>query len=199
MKLKKNLAAAALATAMVASLATPVFAADENKVTDLTQNATKSTTVTYNVTGGYTWTVPAKVDFGKDMGINNSSVVGKAQTAEGNQVADGTTKVTVDDNIIPDGQKLQINVKAAANYYVDGSYVIKNGGTSLNYTIKKNGESAALGDDAEVLTVVAGTKAGEQKLDFTLTTKQDSTEKASEVAGAYTGNLVFTASIVENN
>ena len=92
--------AAVLAAAMVGSMAMPVFADDITGTS--AKNTEGTTTVKYTVTEGYTWSVPASIDFGKDAGINKTvekSVVGTTTEA---------SKVAVTKNNIPDGKKLQI-------------------------------------------------------------------------------------------
>lgn len=195
MKLKKNLAAAALAVAMVASLATPVFAIEGTS----TNSPTGKTELEYNVTEGFTWTIPSKVTFSEAQGSTG------AVTASGSElVGDASEKtVTVTKNVIAEGKTLKISVKGEGT---GGAFVIKNGtaGTTvLTYTVGKadpveSGEPASYEDvaaEGEILTVSAGTLTGAKVLQFKLNTKANGSDNSAIVAGKYTGNAIFTATV----
>lgn len=182
MKLKKNLAAAALAVAMVASLATPVFAIDGS---DTDTPTTGTTNVKYDVSVSYEWSIPSEIDF---TNAANSTVT--TSGSSGN-----TQNVLVTKNVIPVGQSLVI--KVSSDQYESNSYYIKatKGASTqkLNYSIKKSADGEALENNAEVLKVESGKDKDSQPLVFTLT--KASGNNISEKAGNYTDTLTFTASI----
>lgn len=158
-------------TAMIAaSLAVSAGGMTVNAADD-----SKSTTVKYEVTQGYEWTIHSDIDFGKDKGVNQ-------------KVALDSNTVSVTKNIIPDGKKLQITVKGSGN---QNAFAIANGNTSLNYTVAK-GAGTDIATGGTVLELAAGTNTGAQALTFTLNTG----DSAAEVAGAYTGTVTYTAAIV---
>ena len=183
MKLKKNLAAAVLAAAMVASLATPVFAEDG---IDLYADENHETTVKYTVTESYTWSVPSEIDFTENVTVKTSGTSGKTQN------------VYVSKNVIEPGKKLQITVnsKTVAS---DGGFGIETTGANnksvtLPYAINiREGENytKALNIGGTVLEVKAGTDTGTAELQFTLT------KATIEQAGEYKGTLTYTASVVD--
>ena len=191
MKLKKNLAAAVLAAAMVASLTTPVFAADN-------EDGTKSTLLTYNVAQEYLWSIPSDVTFSEEQ--NASGATG---TIEGTYEKADENAVVVTKNVIGIGKTLKITVEGDGE---NNAFTIKTSGANakvLNYaiTLKKADDElqyGELGTDKVVLSIPAGTNSGEQILKFTLTTKatdNNNTTNPAVIAGNYTGNAVFTATV----
>ena len=177
MKMRKTILAAALATAMVASLGTTAFAADASA----TKTESGETKVTYAVTESYTWTVPAEVTFGKDAGVNKNNVDGKA-TDNSSEL-----KVTVTNNVIENDKKLRIT---AVGDGTSGAFTIKTTeGASLTYKIQLGSDKKEL-TDGTVLEVPAGQKEGSVDLTFTLTTASTT----AEIAGNYEGKVIYTAS-----
>lgn len=187
MKLKKNLAAAVLAAAMVASLATPVFAEDG---IDLYETKSSDTTeVKYTVSESYTWSVPSEIDFTKNETVTTSGTTGNTQN------------VQVTKSVITPGKKLQIKINESSVTADKGGFGIKTTGVNgkivtLAYEVKaKEGagdnytKTLNVGDS--VLEVKAGDDTGMTELQFTL-------KKADiEQAGTYTGTLTYTASVVD--
>ena len=145
--------------------------------TGTTESTTENTTVKYEVTQGYEWTIHSEIDFGTSAGVNKT-------------VAKENNAVSVNKNVIPDGKKLNITVKGSGN---DGAFQIANGSTILNYTIKEGENDITTGKD--VMNVAAGTNTDSKNLTFTLST----TNGTAEVAGNYTGTVTYTAAIVDNN
>lgn len=191
MKLKKNLAAAVLATAMVASLAAPAFAADGETATKIESG---KTTVKYEVEESYQWTVPAVIDFGTNAGVGKSDVVGKAKNNEGAEVTDGN-KVSVTKNVIAEGKKLRITAKGSG---AGNAFTVQNGEAGkqiLSYTITRNSDSQQVAVEGKVLDVASGTDKGSETLIFKLTTKSE----GSEVAGKYEGTVTYTAAVVDQS
>ena len=159
----KVVAAAMTAAMMVSMLGVTAFAA-ENKTED-------STTVKYEVTEEYTWSVPSEIDFtgDEDATITTSGTSGATQD------------VYVSKNVIKNGKKLNIALKDATN----NTFKIKSAeGAELTYAVN----TLAAGDT--VLEVPAGTNTGEATLTFKLT--KDSVEKA----GSYSGTLSYVATII---
>lgn len=158
-----------MAAAMVIPMGTAsAFAANE---------PSQETTVKYEVTQGYEWTIHSAVDFGSNAGVNRSDVNGSMTN----------NKVSVTENIIPDGKKLNITVAGSGD---GGAFTIANGNTVLNYTVNNGDNDISTG--GTVLDVAAGTKAASKDMTFTLTTGSGT----SEVAGEYNGTVKYTASIV---
>lgn len=176
MKCRKGLVAGVVAVCMMGAMGVNAFAADINGTS--AQDTTASTTVKYEVTEGYTWSIHSEIDFGKNAGANSKTVEKTGNT------------VSVSKNIIPDGKTLKITVKGSGE---NGEYQIKNGNTILNYTIKTDSTEIATGGN--VLSVAAGTNADSKALTFTLTTGKGT----AEVAGNYTGTVTYTASIEPKN
>lgn len=173
-----SISAAALATAMLPAMAFAIEGpADEGATT------TGTTQVKYAVTEGYEWSIPTMIDFDKDKGVNNTSVV------EANADAGATQKVMVTKNVIGDGKALQITAVGSGN---NGAFSVKNGLTTLDYKIEKPGASSpAVVVGGEVLSVPAGTNEADQTLRFTLSTSTGT----AEIAGKYTGTVTFTADV----
>ena len=164
----KVLAATMAVSMMIPMAGTSVLAAEPD---------TKQTQVKYEVTQGYEWTIHSDIDFGNDKGVNTT-------------VKKDNNIVAVNKNIIPDGKTLKITVKGSGTA---GAYEIKNGNTTLNYTIKDGESEIATGGD--VMNVGAGTNSDSKDLTFVLTTGNGT----AEVAGNYTGTVTYTASIVDKN
>ena len=188
MKYAKKIMAACAATALLATMTTTsVFAIEGTSAND----TTGTTTVKYEVTEGYTWSIPAVIDFGKDAGVNKTNVNGTAKTTDG---AATDSKVSVTKNVIAEGKKLQITAKGSGT---EGAFTIKskdgNGSKELTYTIKVDSAAGAISAGASVLDVPAGTNTKDAKLTFTLST----TEDAAETAGSYQGTVTYTASVVD--
>ena len=120
MKKNKVIFAGMAGLALVAAIAPAALAADAS----VTTPQEKESHVTYEVTAGYEWSVPRMIDFGKDKGVN--------ATSEVEMKGEDTVKVTK--NVIPDGQKLHITIAGK-----DGAFQIKNGNTTLSYTVSKVG------------------------------------------------------------
>lgn len=187
--MKKNVTkalAVVAAVAMVSMTSVSAFAETEADTSapvngTSSNNTTAHTTVKYEVTEGYTWTIHSAIDFTSDKGANSTTVENTGN------------KVNVTKNVIPDGKTLKITVRGSGD---SGEYQIKNGSTVLSYTIKKETANKATGDalgiDASVLEVPAGTNTDEASLTYTLTTGTGS----AEVAGKYTGTVTYTASVV---
>ena len=173
MKCSKKVLAATVAAAMIATMgASTVFA-----VTGTTDSTNTNTTVKYEVTQGYEWSIHSAIDFGKDKGVNQT--VSSTET---------TNKVSVTKNIIPDGKKLEITVAGSGT---NSAFTIASGNTTLGYAIKVDGSEDALGVNGVVMDVAAGTNSTDKNLTFTLTTGSGT----AEVAGSYTGTVTYTASI----
>lgn len=185
-KCPKTLLAAGLAVAMVAPMvSTSALAATTGNTT--TPTTYDNTIVKYEVTEEYTWSIHSEIDFGKDNKVTGNDIV-----------KDNNNTVSVSKNVIPDGKKLQITVKGnGGGETTDGSdtsFVIANGDTKLNYTVKA-GNTDITTNVTPVLEVAAGTNTGSANMTFTLSTK-NTTENAAEVAGSYVGKVIYTATIV---
>lgn len=212
MKLTKKAAALLLAASLAVSVcATPVFAADPAKPsTTVSENDAKkeaNTNVIYMVDSKYTWSIPAKIDFGSNAGVGKTRTV-KANTAadvaskEATNTTDGTApKVYVTENIIAPGSALKISIDTANSSYLNGSFLVgvneAKATEYLYFKIHKLANDGSSGDElnaskSEVLSVSSGTKTGEQALVFALkTTTTDTAEKA----GKYTGTIVFKSEV----
>ena len=215
----KKAAALLLAASLAVSVcAMPVFATDvhgtEVKGT-ATQTTTSSTTdVEYNVTEGYTWAIPAKIDFGKDAGVNKTRTVDAKLEKDGTGYKEADTgvhgesgNVYVSDCRLKPGMKLTISISNTTTMYdaTDGFYVeTKNNTATINQTAKVNyaiykgtvtNPASATADkrdtnaNSQILELNAGTDAGKQDLTFILSTG------AAEIAGKYTGTVAFEAKV----
>ena len=181
-KCSKKVLAATVAAAMIATMgASTVFAAESGTttVTNTSDNSTLNTNVKYAVTAGYEWTIHSAIDFGSNAGINKT-------------VEKSKNTVSVSKNIIPDGKTLKITVAGSGD---EGAFTIANGNTKLDYTVKADESSNDITTGGEVLSVPAGINTGSKDLTFTLTTSTGT----AEVAGAYTGIVTYTASVVDAN
>ena len=207
MKLTKNAAALLLAASLAVSVcATPVFAdtppvtngttvqSTGENITAPTEEKQACTKLSYQVTAGYTWSIPADIDFGKDSGVNKDVV------------PTGTPKTTVmvSDCKINNGKTLHIDMKG--NGGGDKKITSGNGefkiasdeNETLVYEVKAGDSETEInttvnsGDD--VLKLEAGKEKITKYLSFTLKTVR-SAENVSEKAGSYYGYAIFTAQL----
>ncbi len=201
----KKAAALLLAASLAVSVcATPVFAAgnrpynngqtvqDSNIGEDVPTVTTQKhacTQLKYNVTEGYTWSIPADINFGKDNGTVNANKVGHG-------------KVIVKDCKLKNGYTLKIQM--AGNGGQDntdplGFMVKTEEGATLNYTVQKgtapNLTPVASKDD--ILSLAAGNDRTEVDLTFTLET-QTTDPNAAEKAGEYIGYAIFVTQATKN-
>lgn len=208
MRLTKKAAALLVAATMIVSMgATPAFATQDSSFVNPTNIQTDSgtsvtaygtaqsgyTKLTYEVTSGYTWSIPADVTFNNSNGVDQDTT--------------GTTSkatVKVSNCKLPKGYTLNVTVKGDGTATSTGTtaanaFSIKSGeGQVLDYEIKKGSESDAVAINGNVLSVGAGTASSETTLSFTLKTK-NTTVGAAEVAGNYTGYAIFTAQATNGN
>lgn len=166
------IASAALAVAMV-----PGMALAANSATSPASSA--ETTLTYQVTEGYEWSVPSEIDFGSDKGAGTTSQV------EANADSGATQKVKVTKNVIPVGKKLTIAAGSS------NDFKIKSGATELSYDVKAG--SNPIVADSEILSLNAGINTADQALTFTLHTVSGA--NAAEQAGKYEGTMTFASSV----
>lgn len=165
----KKVVAAGLSALMMMTGTTSVFAAETGD---------KSTTLNYQVSQSYDWTIHSSIDFGADAGV------GKTVDRTGNQVK-------VLKNVIPEGKYLNISVKGSG---ANDAFTIDNGGSEvLNYDVSD--DNGAVGVNGNVLSVPAGTNTATQNMNFKLNT----TKKSAEVAGQYTGRVIYNASVGDKN
>lgn len=211
MKLTKNAAALLLAASLAVSVcATPVFAADATHTEETKLDATgssKTTTVEYKVTEGYTWAIPAKIDFGSNAGPNKKRTVVAGEGKNGiysaaSATEDGSSgKVYVSGSRLKPGAKLTISISSSDYETSSGFFVKMSGGSSeekLYYAIYKEKVPSTgtptpankLANNAEILHLDAGTDADSQDLTFILATALN-----GEKAGDYVGTVTFAASI----
>lgn len=169
-KLKtKQVIAAGLSALMMMCSATSVFAAEPDS---------KTNTLNYQVTSRYDWMIHSAIDFGADAGVN------KTVDRTGNQVK-------VLKNVIPEGKYLNISVKGSG---ANDAFTVDNGGSEvLNYDVSD--DNGAVGVNGNVLSVPAGTNTATQNMGFKLNT----TKKSAEVAGQYTGRVIYNASVGDKN
>lgn len=209
----KKAAALLLAASLAVSVcAMPVFAEDVTTPPNMGKQdgsnepakTSLTTNVLYEVTEGYTWSVPATIDFGSNAGGSSQTRIVDANLETGNGVAASATKgtapkVMVTKNVIGTGKNLKINLKATGGFKVKNkqntelSYEVKttaekiDGNATTSYT-EKNVDAT---NGTDILTLAAGKNTGEVDLEFTLTTTNDT----AETAGKYTGTVTFTSSI----
>lgn len=165
----KKVVAAGLSALMMMTSTTSVFAAESGD---------KSTTLNYQVSPSYDWIIHSSIDFGADAGV------GKTVDRTGNQVK-------VLKNVISEGKYLNISVKGSG---ANDAFTIDNGGSEvLNYDVSD--DNGAVGVNGNVLSVPAGTNTATQNMDFKLNT----TKKSAEVAGQYTGRVIYNASVGDKN
>lgn len=165
----KKVVAAGLSALMMMTSTTSVFAAESGD---------KSTTLNYQVSSSYDWIIHSSIDFGADAGV------GKTVDRTGNQVK-------VLKNVIPEGKYLNISVKGSG---ANDAFTVDNGGSKvLNYDVTD--DNGAVGVNGNVLSVPAGTNTATQNMGFKLNT----TKKSAEVAGQYTGRVIYNASVGDKN
>lgn len=212
----KKAAALLLAASLAVSVcATPVFAAS-NTSSNKGGTAPDATEVTYKVVSSYTWSIPAKIDFGQNAGVNNTRTVHadqdeNAESQPATKDSNGTApKVFVTENIIDVGKKLKISIDTSAAGVTyekttpnDGNFYVQSGTKKLYFTITKpyvgSVNITKLDEtNAEVLKVDAGTNKGEQALVFKLeAVKGDN--KIAEQAGTYNGKVAFKSEVGDFN
>ena len=202
----KKAAALLLAASLAVSVcATPVFASGpinngqhvqdttgENVVTT-TVGKQACTQVKYNVTEGYTWGIPADIDFGADNGVTGQTDIYSYGT------------VFVKDCTLREGYKLKISVTGNDGQYGMGTnheFLIKTAeGAEMGYQVKPYEKSALtdpeLTPGSEILSIAAGEDHKEQKLQFSVDTENYDTN-AAEIAGEYIGYAIFTAQATKN-
>lgn len=207
MKLTKKAAALLLAASLAVSVcATPVFADDPSETGSETKKEA-TTDVTYTVDTKYTWSIPAKIDFGKNAGTNGERKVfanAEANITSGAASDDkvgAAPKVYVTENIITPGAALKISIDTDASSFEAGNgfWVGVHGiGTieKLYFKIHKLDKQDVAGEElgaskSEVLSVPSGKKTGEQALVLTLKTTSGEVEKAGE----YTGTIAFKSEV----
>ena len=165
----KKIVAAGLSALMMMTSTTSVFAAESGD---------KSTTLNYQVSPSYDWIIHSSIDFGADAGV------GKTVDRTGNQVK-------VLKNVIPEGKYLNISVKGSG---ANDAFTVDNGGSEvLNYDVSD--DNGTVGVNGNVLSVPAGTNTATQNMNFKLNT----TKKSAEVAGQYTGRVIYNASVGDKN
>lgn len=165
----KKVVAAGLSALMMMTSTTSVFAAESGD---------KSTTLNYQVSSSYDWIIHSAIDFGADAGTN------KTVDRTGNQVK-------VLKNVIPEGKYLNISVKGSG---ANDAFTVDNGGSEvLNYDVSD--DNGVVGVNGNVLSVPAGTNTATQNMGFKLNT----TKKSAEVAGQYTGRVIYNASVGDKN
>ena len=225
MKLTKKAAALLLAASLAVSVcATPVFADDtgttepakpSTTVSEKNTEKTANTDVTYKVDSKYTWSIPAKIDFGANAGTGQTLIVNADKGAEEsnvlpsekNKFKGSAPMVYVTENIIAPGDALKISIDTTKSSYIDttkssyqeGFFVGVHGSAAMEllyFKITKPAEGSGsekelTAGDSEVLRVPSGTKTGKQVLVFTLKTTTDTAEKA----GKYTGTIAFTSEV----
>lgn len=165
----KKVVVAGLSALMMMTSTTSVFAAESGD---------KSTTLNYQVSPSYDWIIHSSIDFGADAGV------GHTVDRTGNQVK-------VLKNVIPEGKYLNISVKGSG---ANDAFTIDNGGSEvLNYDVSD--DNGTVGVNGNVLSVPAGTNTATQNMNFKLNT----TKKSAEVAGQYTGRVIYNSSVGDKN
>ena len=165
----KKVVVAGLSALMMMTSTTSVFAAESGD---------KSTTLNYQVSPSYDWIIHSSIDFGADAGANHTV------DRIGNQVK-------VLKNVIPEGKYLNISVKGSG---ANDAFTIDNGGSEvLNYDVSD--DNGTVGVNGNVLSVPAGTITATQNMNFKLNT----TKKSAEVAGQYTGRVIYNSSVGDKN
>lgn len=216
MKLTKKAASLLLAASLAVSVcAMPVFATGTTHVAENSKDSATNTTteVKYKVTEGYTWAIPATIDFGSNAGVK------KTRTVDANQVKDtGSYKVAdtgvrgesgnvyVSDCKLKPGEKLTISISNTTTDYESGEgkgFFVKTTNTTTTKsaqvyydiylgTITTPGTSDVKRDtstNSEILTLDAGKDKDTKNLTFILTTGD------AEIAGDYTGKVAFEAKV----
>lgn len=215
----KKAAALLLAASLAVSVcATPVFADGGAGTTPAEPSTavngndetpkTANTDVNYRVDSKYTWSIPAKIDFGANAGINQTITVNAEKGAkesnvlpdEGNGYTGSAPMVYVTENIIAPEKALKISIDTSSSTFEsgDGFYVGVQGKKTIEKLYFKitrpDGSSSSkelTAAENEVLSVASGTKEGKQALVFTLKT----TTAKAEKAGTYTGSIAFKSEV----
>ena len=211
----KKAAALLLAASLAVSMcATPVFAAS-NTSSNKGNVAPDATEVIYKVVSSYTWSIPAKIDFGENAGVNNTRKVfadqdENADSKPATKDSNGTApKVCVTENIIDVGKTLKISIDTAAadvTYETTGfkadNFYVQSGYKKLYFTISlplsgsiNNKKLDAT--DSEVLKVASGTNKGDMALSFEL--EADKGDDVAEQAGTYKGKVAFKSEVGDFN
>lgn len=216
MKLTKKAASLLLAASLAVSVcAMPVFADDASHGAEIkkedTTGSSSQTEVKYKVTEGYTWAIPATIDFGENAGLSKKRTVVADQGKNGNYSAanennDGKSgNVYVTGCRLKPGTKLTISISSTTTDYEPndnkGFFVKTTNGTAkakLYYEIYKEKVVAPamptpankLDKTSQILELNAGTDADSQDLTFILTTGAE-----GEIAGDYKGTVVFEAKV----
>lgn len=165
----KKVVATGLSALMMITSTTSVFAAESGD---------KSANLNYQVSSEYEWIIHSAIDFGTDAGVDHTV------DRTGNQVK-------VLKNVIPEGKYLNISVKGSG---ANDAFTVDNGGSEvLNYDVSD--DNGAVGVNGNVLSVPAGTNTATQNMNFKLNT----TKKSAEVAGQYTGRVIYNASVGDKN
>lgn len=209
----KKAAALLLAASLAVSVcAMPVFADDPATTpslpgTQATGADGLTTKVLYEVTGGYTWSVPATINFGKNAGGGaqkrtvNATETAEKESTEATEAAGTAPKVFVTKNVIAPGKTLKINLKAQDGNAFEVKTSEDGNEATLTYKVKTTAETIdgtpttpyttkpvdAKGTD--ILALKAGKNTGDVALEFELTTAKSK----AEIAGKYEGNVVFVA------
>ena len=209
----KKAAALLLAASLAVSVcAMPVFADDPATTpslpgTQATGADGLTTKVLYEVTGGYTWSVPATINFGKNAGGGaqkrtvNATETAETESTEATETAGTAPKVFVTKNVIAPGKTLKINLKAQDGNAFEVKTSEDGNEATLTYKVKTTAETIdgtpttpyttkpvdAKGTD--ILALKAGKNTGDVALEFELTTAKSK----AEIAGKYEGNVVFVA------
>lgn len=131
----------------------------------------------YQVEGSYEWTIHDEVNFGSNVGTNQTSTVVKQNGVE----------VTM--NALNTGEKLVISLLDSNDYQ------LHNGNVSLNYDVYKTDENEKLEPKGVVYSVSANEGTGSESLTFILHTTNDTT---AEIAGDYEGIIGYIAEIVKD-
>ena len=209
----KKAAALLLAASLAVSMcATPVFAAS-NESSNNGSTAPNATDVIYRVDSSYTWSIPAKIDFGANAGVGQTRTVaadqGKdAESTPATNDTNGTApKVCVTKNVIPSGKTLKISIDTAApgvtydstvtdvsnvyKFYVKSAENAKRY-FSINKPLSGSIENKFLDStNSMVLKVGSGMNEGNQELYFTLKAEDSSAEEA----GTYKGKVAFKSEV----
>lgn len=194
------LLAASLAVSMCA---TPVFAApvtngggvqnpalgekiEENNIGNPRQACTE---LKYTVTEGYTWSIPADIEFDKDH------TVAAENMSKSDEVKAWNCRLKND-------YRLEITIAGNGGQYdkeTTGGFKVKTAeGATLNYTVQKGTAThlTKVTSGEEILSVPAGLNKNDETLTFTLETHSDDTS-AAEKAGTYIGYAIFTAKVIK--
>lgn len=220
----KKAAALLLAASLAVSMcATPVFADYDMGKQDGSQttgDAGLTTHVYYEVTEGYTWSVPSTIDFGKDAGVNQRPTVkagfdteSGTKASENNNWQGTAPTVKVTKNTIKPGKSLKIKL-AGKDEALNGFVVYTTNNHGLEFGVKttkekKDGvETAAYqGIDvdphgSQIFELNAGVDTGAVELEFELNTAKDVSNggaiRTAEFAGEYTGLVKFTADATQD-